>query len=189
MSQQRFYDLRNKTVSARELMNATVENLGNPVGHVKDLVLNPQGTAIQYVLYGIPYPYVRSGAVTAKDGFVAYDHLDIQPGLGYHDYIRMAGAEPGKSPELLVLERDQARHRLASRIIGDPITFSGNKSRDVQDILINRKTGHITGYVVDKDPNAWFEQNPLVIPADRVKVSDSGKVTTTVEFASLEGIK
>ncbi len=188
MTSERFNNLREKTVSARDLLNATVENVGNPVGHVRDLVLNEDGTAVQYVLYQIPFPYSVTGAVSPQNGFVAYDNLDIEPGAGFNDYVRFAGQASPQAPQQLTIDRAEADNRLVSRLLDDTVTFSGDTARSVQDILIDRDSGKIAGYVINKDPNSWFNDQPLVIPASKVQISKGGNVTTSADFASLETI-
>lgn len=188
MREDRLQELREKTVSAEELLNANVNNLGNPVGNVSDLVLNEEGTAVQYVLYEIPYPYVYLGA---QNGFVAFENLEVSPAdAGFGNHVSFSGEVSDEAPEELEITRTEADHRLVSNILDSTISFSdGEVARDVEDILIDRQTGEITGYVVNTDPDAWFNDDPRVVAADQVQIGDQGEVSTQAEFAALETIE
>lgn len=179
-------DIQQETVSAQELMESDVRNLANPIGDVRDLVLNSDSTAVQYVLYEVPYPYTLFN--NADNGFVAYDNVAVEPGAGYENVLRIDDEASQKAPEELTLERDQVDHRLVSRLLDDTVEFADGTTRRIEDILIDRQTGEIKGYVVNRNPDAWFNDEPAVVPPDEVKVGEQGDITTTAEFAALESL-
>ena len=178
--------LREKTVSARELMGADVNNLGNPVGDVRDLVLNEDGTAVEYILYEVPYPYSFYGS---EDGFVAFENAVVESDAAIGTTVRFGDPASPQAPDRLTLSKAEADHRLLSRILGDTVSFEGDQSRAVEDVLIDRETGQITHYVVNMNPDSWFNDQPHALAADQVTIEDDGNVTTSAEFAALEPIE
>lgn len=186
MDAERWQALREQTVSAEELMGADVATLGSPVGNVRDLVLNESGTAVQYVLYEVPYPYAYGGN---DDGFASFDNLAVDDFGGYGIKLRFDDDAAAKAPDELDLNRQQADHRLVSNLLDQTVVFSGQQTRPVEDILIDRHTGEIRGYVVNQNQDAWFNDEPRVIAPDQVTVNDEGEVSTRAEFAALESLR
>jgi uncharacterized protein YrrD len=178
---------REKTVSAQELMGADVYNVATLVGNVRDLVLSEDGSRVEYVLYEIPYPYVLHGA---SNGYAAFENLAVGAsagGLGRD--LRFAGDASPEDPQTLEITRAEADNRLLSRVLGQTVTFSGDETRPLEDVLIDRESGKITGYVVNEDPDAWFNEAPRVVPPDQVTIGDDGNVTAETEFAALEPVR
>jgi len=179
-------DAHKNTVSARSMLKASVYNVGNPLGNVRDLVLSEDGTTVQYVIYEIPYPYAYKGA---RNGFAGFTHLDIERNAGLETVVRFGSEPTDQVPDRLSVTRTEADHRLLSRILNDDVIFSDRKIvRQVEDILIDRETGRITGFVVNKNPDAWFNDQPRVISSDQAKISEQGNVTTTADFTALASI-
>lgn len=173
-------------VSAQTLLGADVRNVVNPIGNVRDLVLNEDRTAIEYVLYEVPYPY---SLMDAQNGFVAFDNLAIEAGATLATDLRIDD-EAARGPEELTLDRREADHRMVSRILEDHVVFAdGQQVREVEDILVDRKSGKILGYVVNRNPDAWFNEEPLMVPPHEITIRSDGNVTTGAEFAALESLK
>ena len=177
--------MREKTVSADELLSADVFNVANPVGNVRDLVLSEDGRSVEYILYEVPYPYAYQGA---RNGFVAFDNVALDDGM-FGSQVRFDDETDQQAPETLEITRDEADERLLSRILDKTVTFEGDQSRPLEDVLIDRRTGAISGYVVNSNPDAWFNEDPRIIPPDQVTIGDQGEVSTTAEFASLETVE
>ena len=184
MDQERWDALRERTVSASELIEADVTIVANPVGNVRDLVLNSEGTAVEYVLYEAPYPYELYGA---ENGFVAYDNVAVQP-LGISSEIRIDDEADAQASETLEITRAEADRRLVSRVLDQHIAFAGAETRPVEDMLIDRESGKITHIVVNKNPDAWFNDEPRVVAADQVTFDAEGGVAASTEFAALEPV-
>jgi len=173
-------------VSAQTLLGADVENVANPIGNVRDLILNEEGSSVEYVLYEIPYPYALMGA---QNGFVAFDNLSIETGATFATNLRIAD-EAARGPEELKLSRKEADHRMVSRILEDRVVFAaGQQVRELEDMLVDRKSGKILGYVVNRNPDAWFNDEPLMVPPHEITIRPDGNVTTGAEFAALESLK
>lgn len=178
-------DLEN-AVSAQTLLGADVRNVANPIGNVRDLILNEDRTAIEYVLYEVPYPY---SLLDAQNGFVAFDNIAIEAGATLASDLRIDD-EAARGPEELNLNRREADHRLVSRILEDHVVFAdGQQVREVEDILVDRESGKILGYVVNRNPDAWFNEEPLMVPPHEITIRSDGNVTTGAEFAALESLK
>jgi len=178
-------EIRDKTVSASALMRSEVTNGLNPVGSVRDLVLDKDSTTVQYVLYEVPFPY---NLYSVDDGFVEFARTSVDS-LGWYGLrIRFDDAASGQAPERLALTRSQADHRLVSNLLGDSVAFDAEGTRQIEDLLIDRRTGRITHFVVNKNPEALFNEHPSAIPAREVSISATGDVTTTLDFEDLEPI-
>src|SRR6056297_2328814 len=121
-------DLEN-AVSAQTLLGADVKNVANPIGNVRDLILNEDRTAIEYVLYEVPYPY---SLMDAQNGFVAFDNLAIEAGATLATDLRIDD-DAARGPEELTLDRREADHRMVSRILEDHVVFAdGQQVREVE---------------------------------------------------------
>lgn len=177
---------REKTVSAREIMDADVYRVATPLGNVRDLVLSEDGSRVEYVLYEIPYPYALHGA---QHGYAAFENLAVEQGAGFERQLRLDDDAEPQDPETLQIDRQEADNRLLSRILGDTVRFSGDETRPLEDVLIDRQSGRITGYVVSENPDAWFNEAPRVIPPQQVTIGEQGEVTAATEFAALERVQ
>ncbi len=183
---QRWREIRDRTVSAKDLLAADVTSGFNPVGNVRDLVLNEDSSQVEYVLYEVPYPYQLYGA---DNGYVAFENVAVDPGASFDLNLRFDDPADSEDPTTLELTREEADHRLVSRILGDTVSFAGEETRPLEDILIDRQSGRITHYVVNNNPDAWFNDEPRAIPAAEVAISDEGEVTASTEFAALEPVE
>jgi hypothetical protein len=172
-------------VSARELLGASVTDGFNHIGSVRDLILDDEGAAVQYVLYEIPYPYDRFGG---EDGFVAFDRMTLERGATYGTRIRFDREENDDVPERLELTADEADQRLLTRVMREPVEFADDERLPLEDVLIDEKTGEITHYVVNMDPDALFAVDPRRIPAQNVSI-EGGQLVSTAEFAALERLR
>ncbi|MAT84645.1 MAG: hypothetical protein CMD39_10185 [Gammaproteobacteria bacterium] len=172
-------------VSADRLLGGDVHTVANPVGSVRDLILNERGSAVAYVLYEVPYPYALSGA---DDGFVRFDNVAVEDGATLDTVLRIDdGAARG--PRELTLKRSEADHRMVSRLLDDAVAFAdGRHIREVEDILVDRHSGELLGFVVNRNPDAWFNDDPRLIPPHKVTIGPDGNVTTDAEFEMLASI-
>ncbi|MBN1240984.1 MAG: hypothetical protein JXB36_20970 [Gammaproteobacteria bacterium] len=179
--------MRGEVVKAEELLGADVTNGFNPLGSVTDLVLTADGRQVQYVLYEAPYPYSVFGA---EDGFASYDNMEVEGGGASFDVVlRLEEEAAAQAPEALRVTRDQAEQRLVSRLIGEPMRFSGNAEREIEDILIDRDTGAVTHFVVETEENSVFRAQRRTVPADSVMIDETGTVVASMQLAELDNIQ
>lgn len=183
--------LRERTVSASDLMHADVRSgpplLGQPLGKVRDLVLDEAATSVEYVLYEVPYPYSLYGAA---NGFVAFDAAKIDDsGVGFGVEIRFERESDARAPEELTLNRAQADRRLVSKLMDERVAFADDQTREIEDVLIDRKTGKVTSLIVNENPEAFFNDRPLRLPLERVSIGENGALTAGVQLSSLEAIE
>lgn len=172
-------------VSAEQMLGGDVHTVANPVGSVRDLILNERGTAVEYVLYEVPFPYALSGA---DNGFVRFDNVAVENGATLDTVLRIDD-EAARGPQELTLERSEADHRMVSRLLDDAVAFAdGRHIREVEDILVDRNSGEVVGFVVNRNPEAWFNDDPLIIPPHKVTIRPDGNVTTGAEFETLAAI-
>lgn len=176
--------MNEEVVSAKDVLSADVTNLLNPVGQVSDLVLNPSGTQIQYVLFEVPYPYSFYGA---EDGFATFDGIDFEVGGALTLNVQLTGEEP-QGPEELTLTASEADHRLLSNIIGEPLQFSDDETRRIRDVLVDRDTGALTHYVVDMDADSLFDVDRRTLPADMVSIDEDGAVVASTDVAGVDQV-
>ncbi|MBN1239106.1 MAG: hypothetical protein JXB36_11425 [Gammaproteobacteria bacterium] len=179
-------EMRGEVVGAEELLGADVSNGLNPVGTVTDLVLSADGSRVEYVLYETPYPWSFYGA---EDGFATFDNVTIEHGASLDVDLVLNDAEAAQAPEELELTSDQARQRLVSRLIGEPMHFSGETEREIETLLIDRDTGAVTHYVVETDPDTLFRTARRTVPADSVTVDEEGVISASMQLAELEDVQ
>lgn len=161
----------NNTASAERMMSGDVTNGFNMLGNVKDLILNTAGTQIQYVLYEVPSPWSFYGG---EDGFVAWDNIAVERGVGAGLDLRLDDGESPYAKEQLELTRNQANNRMVSRIVGEDLMFADGAMREIDDILFNPKTGMVTHYLVEMDADSLFREDIRRIPASYVSWDSQG---------------
>ncbi|MEQ8410414.1 MAG: hypothetical protein RIC51_06620 [Erythrobacter sp.] len=168
---ERYKQAMNETVSAERMMSGDVTNGFNPLGDVRNLVLDPTGERIAYILYDAPYPGSFFGE---DDGFVRWDNVAIERG-GYGGLdLRIDDAAADYRKEQLALTRAEADGRLVDEIVGGDMMFADNEMREVEDILFDPETGTITHYVVEFDEDSLFDEDTRLVPASMVSMDDSG---------------
>jgi hypothetical protein len=175
--------LKGELVEANELLSADVTNGFNPVGQVTDLILTPDHRQVQYVLYETPYPWSLWGAA---DGFARYEGLEIENGPAFDTTLRLEADDAAGAPEQLELTRDQARERLVSRVIGSPMVFTDDATREIEDILLDRDTGAVIHYVIETDEDSVFRTARRTVPAARVSIADDGRVTAALRLREVD---
>ena len=162
---------QNETVSAQRMMSGDVTNGFNMLGNVSDIVLNARGTAVEYVLYEVPFPY---DVYTAEDGFVRWDNIEVERGVGSGLDLRIDGEASAYAKEQLQLTRAEAGDRLVSRIVGSDLTFADGQMREIDDIQFDPESGMITNFVVEMDEDSLFDEDTRLVPAAMVMLDPQG---------------
>jgi hypothetical protein len=177
--------MRGEVVSAEDLLDAEVSNGFNPVGDVTDLVLTEDGRQVQYVLFEGSYPYTLLGGV---DGFSSYDRVEINQSFYDFTVLLPREAPPGASEELQ-LTRSEARQRLVTRLIDEPMQLANNDVRQIEDILIDLDTGAVAHYVIETNAETLFNMDRRTVPADRVRIEEDGDVVASVGVSELDPLQ
>jgi hypothetical protein len=182
---QEWRKMRGDVVSAEDLLAAEVSNGFNPVGDVTDLILSEDGRQIQYVLFESSYPYTLMGGT---DGFSSYDRVEINQNF-YDLTVLLPRDAPPSGPEELRLTRSQARQRLVSWLIDEPMQLADNDLRQIEDILIDLDTGAVAHYVIETNAETLFNQDRRTVPANRVTIEDDGDVVASVGVDELDPLQ
>jgi len=165
----------NETVSAERILTGDVTNGFTLLGNIDDLILDPAGSRIEYVLYEVPQSYLLYGN---DDGFVRWDNVALERGYGSGVDLRIDDdAAPGAKEELTITRRE-AGSRMVSRIVGSEMMFAGGTMRPIEDILFDPGTGTITDFVVELDEDSLFDSDTRRIPAAMVEMDAEGRWTT-----------
>ncbi|MBN1240119.1 MAG: hypothetical protein JXB36_16565 [Gammaproteobacteria bacterium] len=178
-------EMREQVVGAEELLEGDVSNGLNPVASVSNLLLSEDGSRIEYVMMEVPFPYTVYGGM---DGFVAFDRVDVQGEAGLETDLVIDRDEPISPPEELRLSATEANNRLVSRLIDQRMHFPGQGTRQITDMLIDRKTGVITHWVVEMAEDALFSTERRAIPASEISI-DEGVPTAQIEVATLDELQ
>lgn len=160
-------------VSAEEMLDADISSGMNPVGPVDDLILSPDGQRVQYVLFDQRSTFFR---LSAGNGFVEWDNVDVRQGAGFEPDLVVTDAESGKEPQEIALTRSQANRRLVSNLIDSNLTFMDGRALRVSDILFNSETGELSDYVVQMNEDSLFDDDQRRIPASMVTVDANGEL-------------
>ncbi len=177
--------MQNELVSAEDLLSADVTNTLNPVGSVNKLVLSPDRSKLQYVLYDVPYPY--SFYTEAGQGFTTFDGMQLAPGPGHGVNVQLR-SEERKGPEQLTLSASEANHRVVSQLLGEFVQFNDGEARELIDILFARDTGEVAYFVVEMEAQSLFELDRRTIPADIVTIGDDGGISAATGIAGVDEI-
>lgn len=161
--------VNNQTVSAQRMMSGDVTNNMNPIGDVDNLVLDPTGTRIEYVLYDVPFPYSFYGE---ENGFVRWQNVELERGVGVDVDLRIQSEDQSYGKEELQITRAEADDRLVDRIISGDIRFADGETRGIDDMLFDPETGYVTHYVVEMDDESLFGNDNRLVPASMVTLNE-----------------
>tara|TARA_R110000823_G_scaffold130015_10_gene257876 strand:- start:32770 stop:33417 length:648 start_codon:yes stop_codon:yes gene_type:complete len=179
--------MQGSVTGAENLLTGEVTDGFNPLGNVRELVLSENLERVHYVIYEVPFPYSFYGS---EDGFVDYTNVALERGYGTRPDLRIDDPQSQRAPEELKLTKKEAEHRLASNVMDSSLNFtSENSSREVEDLLVDRKSGAITHFVIEMDPESLFNENARAIPAGEVKVGKDGKLTTAMKFDAIDDMQ
>ncbi len=174
--------MQQQVASVDSLLRGQVSNGLNPFADVSNFVLSPTGDKIQYVMYEAPYPYQLYGA---QSGFVAYKDVNLAVGGNWTPNVIVATHGKLHGPDELDLTGAQARDRLWSRLETKRVTFPSGATRAIDDLLIDRKTGDVKAWVVERKDDAVFASDRLAIPADTISIKQ-GKVSTSMTLDAVQ---
>jgi hypothetical protein len=119
----------------------------------------------------VPFPY---DVYTAEDGFVRWDNIEVERGVGSGLDLRIDGEASAYAKEQLQLTRAEAGDRLVSRIVGSDLTFSDGQMREIDDIQFDPESGMITNFVVEMDEDSLFDEDTRLVPAAMVMLDPQG---------------
>lgn len=181
-------EMQDKVIKANVLMSADVTNAFNPLGSVRDLVLSQDSSSVEYVLYDVPYPYSFYGS---DDGFASFDNVAIESPVMTDLQLRIDDEESARAKEELRLTKGEADHRLVSNIIGADISFpeENRTTKEIENLLINRKNGRVTHFVIEMDNDSLFSEAPRAIPADRVDIDERGRMSTRLSYNEVDDMQ
>lgn len=178
--------MRAEVLNAQQLIGSDVSNGVTSMGMVSDLVLSPDGKKVQYLLFEVPYP---TSLWDGDDGFVAFEDVVFEPGLGLDVQVSFDPEESVRLPDQLELSVDELDRRLASRVLDRQIDFEGAAAVEIKNMFVDRETGDVTHYVVETDPAAIFRSERRTVPADRVVIGEDGGLAVELDLEALEGLQ
>lgn len=177
--------MREQVVGADDILGGDVTSGVRQIGEVTELVLTPDGSAVQYVLYEVPYPFRVFGG---ERGFAAFEGIDFRAAAGADVGVHFVDAGSHRAPEELRLSASEADHRLVSELLGDPLHFSDGETRTITDVLVDRETSTLTHFVVDMEAQSLFDMDRRSIPADMVEINKGGTVTASMRISGVDEI-
>jgi hypothetical protein len=166
----------NETASAERMMQGEVTNRLNMMGDIEEIILDPAGRQIEYVLFEVPFYYVGIGG---SDGFVSWDNIALERGYSTNLDLRIDDEADAGARDQLRLTRSEAEGRLVSDIMHEDIRFSDGSMRQVDDLLFDPETGALESYVVDTDGDSLFDEDLRQIPAAWVSRNAQGNLTVS----------
>lgn len=106
--------MRAEAVPASQILRGNVRSGLNPVAQVENLVLDKNGTSVQYIVFEadrVLFEYYIGG------GYVSYNAIDLESAASLGEIDVRIGDEPVRGPEEIEITADEAEYRLVSRII------------------------------------------------------------------------
>ena len=179
--QQGWAEMQEEVVSAEALLEADLHNGLNPIGTVDQVVLNEDGTAVQYLINNVRFPDV---VYQYADGFVSFDNVELTQDISEINVLLEEDRQIS-GPEELKVTRSEANNRLVSNILNSLVSFQDGEERAVEDLLIDRETGEIRHFVISMEDDSLFSAERRAIPADKVTIEDDGSITASVDFSSV----
>lgn len=171
--QSRYDAAMRESVSADRMMSGEVSRAFRSMGEVTDLILDPAGQRVEYILYETP---TIGRIYGGEDGFVRWDNIAVERGGFQGLDLRIDDqASPG-AKEQLTITRSQAGKRLVSEILEGELMFADGQMRKVDDILFNPETGMLTHFVTEMDAESLYTKDRRRIPASMVRYDDSRDV-------------
>lgn len=176
-------EMQKEAVSAEAILSGKVKNIANLVGRIEHLILDDAKNDVQYVLFETPYPY---SFYTGEDGYLNYDALDVEYDASGGINLLITEDTVTYPPDKLKLTRAQVDDRMVSRLIGRELEFDDGSEREIQDLLIHPKSGKVTHYVVEMNPDAVFSEEPRTIKAKNINVTEEGRINTDLTLKEVE---
>ncbi|MBN1240985.1 MAG: hypothetical protein JXB36_20975 [Gammaproteobacteria bacterium] len=178
--------MQREVLKVKQLIGSDVSNGVTPMGTVTDLVLTPDAKNVEFILFKVPYPTSLWGG---NDGFVAFEDVVFERGLGLDVEVRFDPEESARLPEDLEISVDELDKRLASRVLDQQIRFGDGAAVEVHNLLVDRRTGAVTHYVIEIDPEAIFRSERRAVPADQVSIGDGGELAVAISLEALEDMQ
>lgn len=168
-AQDRYNAAMNETASAERMMSGEVSHVFRQLGEVRDLILDPAGQRVEYILYETP---MIGRIYGGEDGFVRWDNVEIERGAGTSLDLRIDDPASAESKDRLTITRSEADDRLVSRIIGGEMMFADGQMREIDDILFDPDTGALQHYVVEFDTESLYTEDTRLVPAAMVSLDE-----------------
>lgn len=158
-----------ESVSAEEILAGDFSTGMEPVGQVKNLILNRSGSAVEYVVFetrNMPWEFY------VGDGYLSFNAVDMHSYGALGDiHVVADGDEPIRGPEELSITADEAERRLVSYITDSHLRV-GDRQLEIEDLLIDPASGAVKAYVIGSEPDVLFSQGRFTVPAEEVEFED-----------------
>lgn len=158
-----------ESVSAERMMSGEVSRAFRSMGEVTDLILDPAGQKVEYILYETP---TIARIYGGEDGFVRWDNITIERGIGSGLDLRIDDEASAQAKDELTITRSQAGKRLVSDILEGELMFADGQRREVEDVLFNPETGMLTHFVTEMDADSLYTKDRRRIPASMVRYDE-----------------
>lgn len=158
-----------ESVSAERMMSGEVSRAFRSMGEVTDLILDPAGQKVEYILYETP---TIARIYGGEDGFVRWDNITIERGIGSGLDLRIDDEASAQAKDELTITRSQAGKRLVSDILEGELMFADGQRREVEDVLFNPETGMLTDFVTEMDADSLYTKDRRRIPASMVRYDE-----------------
>lgn len=174
---------KDKMVEASNILYSNVSNGLNVFGKVDNVMLDKHGKSVEFILFDTSTSF---DATDAGKGFVNFKNVNFNPETLGNFQVVIADTNAQRKPQELKVTRTEAEYRLLSRILEESIQFSDMSLREVNDVLIDAKTGHIKYFTVEMDTDNVFGNEIRAIPAETIEINWSGKVMSSLSLAEVD---
>ncbi|MEQ5788167.1 hypothetical protein J3454_09700 [Erythrobacter sp. NFXS35] len=158
-----------ENASAERMLSGDVTHAFRQMGEVTDLILDPYGRRVEYILYETP---TIARIYGDDDGFVRWDNIEIERGVGAGLDLRIDDPASAEGKDRLQLTRAEANDRMVSRIIGGNMMFADGQMREIDDILFDPDTGMVKHFVIEFDTDSVYTEDTRLIPAAMVSLDE-----------------
>lgn len=179
-------DMRENAIHASELLRGNYSPGLSPGMDIDNLVLNEKGNKIEYVvLSSDSYPW----SAYRQDGYLTWKAVYVHSGVGPGNVdLSSERLENMKGPDTLRITADEANRRLLSRVVDSQIGINDSAVHQIDDVLVNPKSGAVTHFVIGTTPGTVFSTDKRAIPAKYVEWDD-GMYTTPLTLEQINDMQ
>ncbi|MDX1538045.1 PRC-barrel domain-containing protein [Arsukibacterium sp.] len=173
-------------IKASNIIYSDITNGLNTFGRIENVLLNRNSDAVEYLFFETSNTF---RPVSNTKGFVEISNVKFNADAGGKLQVLVKDTNAQRKPQELEVTHKEAEYRLVSKILDEYIMFSDQQMRQIDDILIDRKTGKIKYFTVDMATDGFFSDDIRAIPADEVHIKWSGQVKSSASLTDVSSHK
>lgn len=173
-------------IKASNIIYSDITNGLNTFGRIENVLLNKNSDAVEYLFFETSNTF---RPVSNTKGFVEINNVKFNADAGGKLQVLVQDTDAQRKPTELKVTKKEAEYRLVSKLLDEYMVFSDQQMRQIDDIIIDRKTGKVKYFTVDMATDGFFSDDVRAIPASEVHIKWSGQVISSASLADVTSQK